>query len=91
MTVLRGEAWENIPALFTASLITIAPTMGMKNWPHPPGTCRALAWTQGTQIVVRHPCRRYTAMPSREVPFDLCPFPRSTAGPAARPRMAVHN
>jgi len=63
MTVLRGEAWGNIPALFTASLITIAPTMGMKNWPHPPGTCRALAWTQGRSSSAipagaTPPCRR---------------------------------
>ena len=48
--------------------------MGMKNWPHPPGTCRALIWGMGPQIIVCHPCRRYTAMPSLKVPFDPSPF-----------------
>ena len=89
MTLLRWEAWGNVRALFTIAATTIAPTMGMKSWPHRPGTCRALVWAQGAQIVVCHPCRRYTAMPALEVPFGPCPFPtRSTAGSAARPRMA---
>jgi len=57
--------------------------MGMKNWSHAPGICRTLAWAQGAQIVVCHPCLRYTAMPSLEVPFDPCPSPRSTAGSAS--------
>lgn len=48
--------------------------MGMKNWPHAPGTCRALVWAHGAQIIVCHPCRRHTAMPALEVPFDPCPF-----------------
>jgi hypothetical protein len=28
--------------------------MGMKNWPHTPGTCRAVIWTWGPQITVCH-------------------------------------
>ncbi len=48
--------------------------MSMKNWPHRPGTCRALARGMGPQIVACHPCRRYIAMPKLEVPFYPCPF-----------------
>jgi hypothetical protein len=83
-----GEARGGARVLFVAAMATIAPVMGMKNWPHAPGICRILAWAQGAQIVVCHPCRRYTAMPSLEMPFNLCSLPRSTAGSAARPRMA---
>ncbi|WP_428673743.1 hypothetical protein [Reyranella sp.] len=46
----------------------------MKNWPHRPGTCRAVIWAHGPQVVVCHPCRRYAYMPALEVPFDPCPF-----------------
>lgn len=48
--------------------------MGIKNWPHRPGTCRAAIWAHGPQIVVCDPCRRYVALPPLEVPFDPCPF-----------------
>lgn len=54
--------------------------MGMKRWDHAPGTCRALAWGMGPQIVVCHPCRRYVPMPAVERPFDPCPFVCSACG-----------
>jgi len=48
--------------------------MGMKNWPHRPGTCRALIFAFGPQVVVCHGCRRVTDMPALDVPFAPCPF-----------------
>ncbi len=48
--------------------------MGTRNWPHPPGTCRAVLTVHGPQVIVCHPCRRYTAMPALDVPFAPCPF-----------------
>jgi hypothetical protein len=48
--------------------------MGTRQWPHAPGTCRAVIAVHGPQVIVCHPCRRYTAMPPLEVPFYPCPF-----------------
>jgi hypothetical protein len=48
--------------------------MGMKNWPHAPGTCRAVNWALGPHIIVCRPCRRYTTMPPLDVPYEPCPF-----------------
>ncbi len=48
--------------------------MTTRQWPHQPGTCRAAIAVHGPQIIVCHPCRRYTMMPALEVPFDPCPF-----------------
>ena len=60
--------------MFGVARATNPTAMGMKNWPHALGTCRALVWAHGAQIVVCHRCRRFTAMPALEVPFDPCPF-----------------
>jgi hypothetical protein len=38
------------------------------------GTCRALVYPFGPQIVVCHRCRKYVAMPKLDVPYDPCPF-----------------
>jgi hypothetical protein len=38
------------------------------------GTCRALAYTFGPQIVVCHRCRKFVAMPKLDVPYGPCPF-----------------
>jgi len=48
--------------------------MGMKHWPHRPGTCRALIFAFGPQVVVCDPCQRVIEMPPLDVPFDPCPF-----------------
>ena len=38
------------------------------------GTCRALVYTFGPQIVACHRCRKFVAMPKLDVPYDPCPF-----------------
>jgi hypothetical protein len=38
------------------------------------GTCRALVYTFGPQIVVCHRCRKFVGMPKLDVPYDPCPF-----------------
>jgi hypothetical protein len=38
------------------------------------GTCRALVYTFGPQIVVCHRCRKFIGMPKLDVPYDPCPF-----------------
>jgi hypothetical protein len=48
--------------------------MSTRQWPHTPGTCRAVIAVHGPQVIVCHPCRRYTAMPAIDVPFAPCPF-----------------
>jgi hypothetical protein len=53
--------------------------MAMKQWPHPPGTLRALIAVYGGQhFVICRPCQRYTPMqvPAKHLDrkFDPCPF-----------------
>ena len=38
------------------------------------GTCRALVYTFGPQVVVCHRCRKFVAMPKLDLPYDPCPF-----------------
>ena len=38
------------------------------------GTCRALVYTFGPQIVACHRCRKFVAMPKLDVPYEPCPF-----------------
>jgi hypothetical protein len=72
-TATAGEAWGGVRVMFTVPIATVS-RMGIKNWPHQPGTCRAVIWAHGPQIIVCHRCRRYTAMPAIDVPFDPSPF-----------------
>jgi hypothetical protein len=38
------------------------------------GTCRALVFVFGPQVVLCHRCRKFVAMPAIDVPYDPCPF-----------------
>jgi len=48
--------------------------MGMKNWPHQPGTCRALIWAQGRHVIVCRACKRAVEMPPIDRQCEPCPF-----------------
>jgi hypothetical protein len=52
------------------------------------GTCRALVYTFGPQIVVCHRCRKFVAMPKLDVPTTLARSSARTAAPEARSRTA---